>query len=672
MKRFLKFLKYAFFSFILVTGGIGLVLYLTDWGQYKSKLEKKAQSALNGRRVTIGEMRVKNPFSPTLVLENVSVANADAFSANEPLMAQIGKIEASVNLKRLFLGQIAVQKVSVQDVFLSLTKSSDGIKNWEFPELEKTIKTKAPELKSDKKKENRKTPEKTETTSIGDSFVVDRLSIHTVEIQNLLVTYQVLGGKKMSFPFSKISVADLKKISVEGEFFNTPYQLRGQVDSLKKLALQKGDFSFSADLNWQKITVRTKGKMDRSQTPWIVSADVSAFSDDLNLSRFEKVKNFSLQEKLSDFDEKSDSNESLKNSKEPLKKTLFLQKEKVFSSDALSFSLPENIRLTFNVDFKKIVLSKGHSPFFLKMAGNLAFPTASADISSDFLKSKTTLSVAVVESQPRLKENKEFFFKVKADIQDMQLQQGYFDVLKDASGTVSLSADLQAKGNSQASLMASLDGTFLLSGQEISFRFLKNNQIVGSVLDLVKKMIPFDFQKQQTLTLSCAVANLSVHQGKIKIPRTVAVQTPEFNLVLDGSLSLAKEKLDISFIPLSKKGKTTELSGMVSNLVQLKGSFSNPKISFDTKGALNSLTTIGLGVMTSGWSVVGQEVLRQVMDDSNPCQTALKGEKNSSEQEKNQKKSVQKTTKESNFLHQVQKLGTDVLKSIPSFLKGKK
>ena len=447
---------------------------------------------------------------------------------------------------------------------------------------------------------------------------------------------------------------------------------------LKENILNVSDFVYKAE----ESSVKASGKVFLSHTP--LHAEVVVKSDYLNISqvldweRFGRRKNAgqSLSENSSVHSSALSSNQQGPAEGAAASEVVLNQSEKarsedkgrLFSSASLPFPLWPEMKVSVKVDFQKIVQFDGQTPFFLKVTGDLTPVQVSANISSDFLQSRTEISFKVSDNRRSLKsKDKVLEVQTKADVQDMKLQNVPPQIIKGAKGDVSLSADLSAKGNSVASLMASLDGTFLLQGKEISFQSLQKDKIPMSVLNFMTQLIPFDFKKQQDLSISCAVANLSVKQGMVNIPRTVAVQTSDFNLVLDGSVSLGKETMDLSFIPLSKKGRTTELAGIVSNLVQLKGTFLNPKIGFDSKGALSSLTTIGLGVMTSGLSVVGQEVLRQVTDDPNPCETALKGGGSASSQ-----KGKEQEAKKPSLSNDIQDLGTGILKSIPSFLKGKK
>ena len=772
MKYFLRFLKYTVLFLILLVLAAVIFVWSIDLDKYKPEVTSAVQSALGGRNVSIGSLHVKKSFIPTLLVQGVTVANAPAFEAREPFMAKIGKIEVVVDLKYLFSGKIVVTKVLLQDASVFLQENDKGVKNWDFSLSENKKEALVSVLSAEDEKSGekpvsepvaktipesgQKSSEEKQTTgadvlvrdsSNASSFVLDRLSVDEIEIKNLLLTYQSAEGEKISLPFSRIDVADLKKISVEGVYLDIPYEMQAQVGNIKELAILKSPFPFSVFFQSQGMTLQAEGRIDNFQEPLSVSAkltvgfeekgigqksllssygvlpfraglevvlkenilNISDFvykaqessvkasgkvflshtplhaevvvkSDYLNISqvldweRFGRQKNAgqSLSENSSVL---SAGEADIAGNPTTVSEVVLNQSEKrnsedkgrLFSSASLPFPLWPEMKVSVKADFQKIVQFDGQVPFFLKVTGDLTPVQVSANISSDFLQSRTKISFKLSDSRSLKSKSEMLEIQTLADIQDMKLQNVPPQIVKGAKGDVSLSADLSAKGNSVASLMASLDGTFLLQGKEISFQSLQKDKIPMSVLNFMTQLIPFDFKKQQDLSISCAVANLSVKQGMVNIPRTVAVQTSDFNLVLDGSVSLGKETMDLSFIPLSKKGRTTELAGIVFNLVQLKGTFLNPKIGFDSKGALSSLTTIGLGVMTSGLSVVGQEVLRQVTDDPNPCETALKGGGSASSQ-----KGKEQEAKKPSLSNDIQDLGTGILKSIPSFLKGKK
>ncbi len=300
MKYFLRFLKYTVLFLILLVLAAVIFIWSIDLDKYKPEVTSAVQSALGGRNVSIGSLQVKKSFIPTLLVQGVTVANAPAFEAREPFMAKIGKIEVVVDLKYLFSGKIVVTKVLLQDASVFLQENDKGVKNWDFSLSEDkkealvSVLSAADEKSGEKPvsepaaktipESGRKSPEEKQTPSAdvlardssnASSFVLDRLSVDEIEIKNLLLTYQPAKGEKISLPFSKIDVADLKKISVEGAYLDMPYEMQAQVGNIKELAILKSPFPFSVFFQSQGMTLQAEGRIDNFQEPLSVSAKLT-------------------------------------------------------------------------------------------------------------------------------------------------------------------------------------------------------------------------------------------------------------------------------------------------------------------------------------------------------------------------------------------------------------
>ncbi len=131
---------------------------------------------------------------------------------------------------------------------------------------------------------------------------------------------------------------------------------------------------------------------------------------------------------------------------------------------------------------------------------------------------------------------------------------------------------LKGAGNSAAALLASADGS-LRAG-------IRN----GTVSHLLVEAAGIDpaqalgvlIKGDDALKLSCAVADLSVKDGVAK-PNAVLIDTSDSTITVDGTLSLARETLDLRAVVSPKDMSPLALR----TPVLVRGTFAEPRISLD-------------------------------------------------------------------------------------------
>jgi len=117
---------------------LAVVLYLlfADLSKYRPDIESAVADA-TGREFRInGNFELDVLPSPRVVMEQVTLANADWGS--EPLMLDVGHLSAEVGLWSLLFGPIDVREFRLRDVRTLLETNEDGTGNWEMgpPESE--------------------------------------------------------------------------------------------------------------------------------------------------------------------------------------------------------------------------------------------------------------------------------------------------------------------------------------------------------------------------------------------------------------------------------------------------------------------------------------------------------------------------------------------------------
>ena len=139
------------------------------------------------------------------------------------------------------------------------------------------------------------------------------------------------------------------------------------------------------------------------------------------------------------------------------------------------------------------------------------------------------------------------------------------------------------------------------------------------VVTLLDAVNPLRKKTTQT-TLECAVAYLPVSNGQISIAKSVGVQTDRLNIVLSGGLNLKTEQVDLSIAPHEKSGLTTGFD--LGGLVKIQGTLMQPKTAINKEGVVNSAISIGLGILTSGATIVAENA-KSMATKVQPCADAL-------------------------------------------------
>jgi len=131
MKTGLKIL--GALAVLLIATAVGLIAVLTslDYGRYKADLDKMVQDA-TGREFTIGgDLDLALSLKPKLTVTDVSFANADWATSDQPMMT-LKRLDAQVALKPLLSGRLEIDFIELDGLDLVLQTDGAGKANWEF------------------------------------------------------------------------------------------------------------------------------------------------------------------------------------------------------------------------------------------------------------------------------------------------------------------------------------------------------------------------------------------------------------------------------------------------------------------------------------------------------------------------------------------------------------
>ncbi|MEM8662036.1 MAG: AsmA family protein, partial [Pseudomonadota bacterium] len=278
-------------------------------------------------------------------------------------------------------------------------------------------------------------------------------------------------------------------------------------------------------------------------------------------------------------------------------------KDKIFSSDAISFDWLQNNKLTLKA---KIDTFKGANA----VAENVAITGSLED---------SVLSVqASAASVNRGSASGELKLDVTQNPPEMEIKGTFKDLQGDliqANIPRSGSVNLTSKGESEAEFAANTNGLVYL---ELGSGPIDYDRVSLLTADVATKafetLIPG--AKASDPKLDCAVALIVFKDGVGATPYGYAARTDEANLIGQVDINLKKELLHMSFSSSNRKGVGISVSSVFSNTVEIAGPLNDPKIVPNTIGIL---WRGWAAFLTGGLSVLGESVIKRALASDDPC-----------------------------------------------------
>jgi uncharacterized protein involved in outer membrane biogenesis len=140
------------------------------------------------------------------------------------------------------------------------------------------------------------------------------------------------------------------------------------------------------------------------------------------------------------------------------------------------------------------------------------------------------------------------------------------------SGQLRGHATLQGSGRSTAEILATLQGDI---GATVEHGTLSHLLVEMAGLDLAESLGVY-VKGDNALVLDCALADLSVTAGSLR-PRLLVLDTSDSTVWVDGSVSLATEKLDLRAVVAPKDFSLLTLRAPL----HIQGSFAHPSVSVE-------------------------------------------------------------------------------------------
>lgn len=213
--------------------------------------------------------------------------------------------------------------------------------------------------------------------------------------------------------------------------------------------------------------------------------------------------------------------------------------------------------------------------------------------------------------------------QIKATAKQIQVQRLF--KLKDPSelklGNANAAVDLHSTGNSVGELLGAADGEVkaLLGSGHISKVLIEEAAL--NVPNIVLAKLAGDKQVE----INCAAADFAATKG-VYDARLFVIDTDAAQIVVDGNLNVADEKLDLTIHPDSKGLRLFSLRSPI----HVTGTFSKPDIGID-KGILfaRSAGAIGLALVAAPVAALLPLTAGHLSDDEDRCTPLLESMKKS-------------------------------------------
>lgn len=652
MNRFLKIVGTVLFGLAILIGVPGYYFVQSfDLNKYKSYATDLVEKEL-GRKLTInGEASVGISLVPTIVIEDVELANASW--ATRPEMVKVKSLEVKFALAPLFKKQIVIDRVVLvkPEVFLEI--APDGRENWDFsqPKLGNTPVNQA-------MKEVKKIGKAAPATALIAGFAAKNVSI-----ENGLVEYNDLQAKqKFSLIINGINMSAESLESDLRANFDVVYdnqRIKAQtfLGSINRLMANNEEYPINGNISAYGVDAELAGNvLDIFGSPYFaVNANVYNPAGNLNAPEItlkatiegnaSKIKahiqSLNIIDSLITGNVGVDLNGKLPYVTADLKSNS-INLSKFNKNSNMAFNFPsligevqasnivpdtlipyadiKNFNAKVMINVKNLIIEQGLVANNVIVGANLQngllninplnLNFGGGDINGTMMvnANNKTLAVKMVSKNMLLQNlHKEFVVDNASD----------FGVI--SGGQTDININLTGSGDTYRQVVKSLNGQAIVIVDKSKINTGSLKFMEGNFITQILNALKLSSRKDSTLNLQCAVARADFKNGQAVFPKGIAINAKQMTIVSDGNINLSNDRLDFSIRPFSGKIVDANVAQALSSFVKVRGTLDNPKIMIDDAQALKAI----VGVVTTGPAYLGSQIALDA--DSSPCYTALKG-----------------------------------------------
>ena len=545
------------------------------------------------------DLKVAGPVSvnvfPSLGIAAEEVSLSNASWASNPNLLTVKHLEIDIKLLPLLTKQVEFNAINLSglEVYLQINKAGDG--NWDLT---------APTANSSAA---------SSSNSSADSAPAEPMKIEHLLISNAQIHYQEFLRPKRLITIPKLQIdGDSRGSSIDGQFSYAQYQLgiKGKTGNLRTAFNDWDEKPVKLDLD---LVLSVNGK------PMDIKGDIQKAPK--SMPQFDiKLNAKSLE--LPSSDHSAAPTSSSASTSQATSTSQVAQSSApgkyVFSEEPLPFAALPNANGKLVLDIAQMTTSD-HLPlnnvkgtFLFKgdqiSAKDVSFGLAKGSVEGQLLLSNTQGNSPSVAVKGLAKG-----FTLEQLTTAADSRSGV------SGGATQVAFNLKSTGLSAHQLASRANGAIQISigkGMLDSRLLDRMGDVMITAIDAIN---PLRKKTDQTV-LECAVAYLPISNGVVNINNSVGAVTDRLDIVLNGTINLDSEALNIKIDPREKSGLTTGVG--LAGLVKLQGTLAKPSAGVNKEGVVNSAVSIGLGILTGGATILAENA-KSLATKSQPCKTAL-------------------------------------------------
>lgn len=664
MRKFFKIAGIILLGLVILIGVPGYYFIKNfDLNKYKAYASQIVEDQLGRKFAINGEASIGISLVPTLILNDVELANADW--ASTPQMVKVKKLELKFALMPLLKKQIVVDKAILinPEVYLETSKSGQG--NWDFPALQtKSTAMYEPSgwlIKSAQAAEDKK-DQKEELKALAG------FAAKQVTIENGLLQYKnAKDGSVTNLTINQVNLSVLdtdSQITADADVVYNDQKIKAKatLGSLNALiegknaypvVLSGSAYGLNFDLNGSASDIfdniryaaltniyNPAGNMGAPETTLKARVDGDLKKVDVDINLLNVVNNVITGKVSANISGKIPSvTATLKSDKinlpslsstQPLASNAWdlaligsAHAADMVPNTAIPYQALKGINVKADLTVGTLIIEKGMEAknVLLTVVLNngvlnvnklrLDFGGGEIDVNAVVNANNQSLSLNALSKNIQLQNlHKEFTVDGKND----------FGIL--SGGNTDLQINLSGKGSTYRQLVQSLSGQVIAIVNQSVIQTGALNFMTGNLLTELLNTINFKADKVKKMDLNCAVVRADLSGGKAVFPKGIALSSKQLSLVSDGSINLVNDKLDFNLQPFSGKVADSNVGQLLSSFVKIKGTIQNPKIALDDKETIKAVVGTAL---SGGTAYIGSKLLLD--GNSSPCYTALIGTK---------------------------------------------
>lgn len=668
--RFIKIVLSVVIGLVVVIAVAGYLFVRNfDLNKYKSDISLLAQERL-GRKLAInGDARLGISFSPTLIVNDVELANADW--ASQPQMVKVGSLEIKLALLPLLKRQVVIDNITLQNPVINLEINDDGTPNWNMFESSTTVSPQQVQLIKDQAVASGLVDMKTADKA---AEMVQKnpasLALAGFAAQNILIEngqFSLANHQTGSYLQVDLLKFALKAPNIDADI-NTEFDvlINGQnvqgtavLGSLNKILAGTEDYPInvslsaygvSADASLMVHNILTEpsfamtlnlhnplGNFDAPEVKLaadvngnlqVLSANISSLN--VNGNVITGTMGLNLSDKIPYVTANLNSDALDVSSLLVNKKVAFAFPEFISAANASQFvpnqKIPfelmslANAKLALNVKTLKVNSDLTLNDVYVdaSLLNNiLNINPAKANLGGGTFNLVATVDAPSKNVKLTAVGNSIVLQQLYSKLKATQNSNAFGFV---SGGNTDINVSLTGKGDTYRQLVDSLNGSVIAIVDQSVVQSGKLDLLVGNFVMQILHTLKLDNVKSENIELNCAVVRADVSNGIVNFPKGIALSSKPLNLVSSGKYNLVTDALDFTVRPYSGQIIDANLAQAISSFIKIKGTAQEPKIVLDDVQALKTLAGIAA---SGGTTYLGSQLVLDA--DSTPCYTALKG-----------------------------------------------